>query len=199
MPRYSVKTLIELSESELVSTPEFKFTEFERVDPSVHYADAHGPRRRRSSNHHHQRPAPPVAIIPNHILAASKEATPAASTVVEEEEEEASKEGTPDADDELAAHYFLRRGEMNHRQKDKSAHRAHGQPAVQLSYAAALAHTSTIGRHPLDTENDTAVGEEEEAADDGWISVSHDKPRRKSFSDRRSRGSFSRWRRDGPE
>lgn len=197
MTRYSVKTLIELSDSKLVSTPEFKFSSFEKVDPASYHAEGHRPRRR-SSNHHHQRPAPPVAIIPNHMLAASKEATPASAAVVEEENEDESEEGTPDADDELAAHYFLRRQELNKKKNAQSSH-PHGTTGVQLSYAAALAHTSTIGRQPLEGENDSAVGEEEEAGDDGWISVSQHKPRRKSFTDRRARGSFSRWRRDSSE
>ena len=191
MPRYSVETLIQLSESDLVATPEFKFSKFERIDGGAVSGDGHRARRR-SSNHHHQRPPPPVAIIPNHMLVTGKDNSPDENPRSGSDDESV---GTPDPDEELTAHYLYQREQRQNRQRRKSQSSG-GAPAVQLSYAAALAHTSTMGRQPLEGEPDSAVDEEE---DSGWVSVSRDKPRKKSFSDRRARGSFSRWRRDSTE
>lgn len=190
---YSTGELRELSHSELVAPPSFKWNDIKKADEIAEpfYGAGSGQRARRRSSHNQQRPPrPPVMPKAQIPLAQRRELFGDNKNIATAGDENGDDDDTP-PDDELAAKYLLpqKHAKTLEQQKDADGHYdADGNPVVPLKYAAALAAS-------MHTESGTGGGSAVADEDDGdWISVTHQpKNRKKSFGSR-NRGSFSRWR-----
>lgn len=172
MPTYSIELMQALKDSTLVETPEFLWNEIEVVAPQVPQPSSTWRKPTEP-----RKPAPP----PKAAIPFSQRSLFDVKAREEQNTQEEEEEGELD-DDEYAAKFLLKNKRKN--KKNADTQDQDGAQVINLSYAAALAATMKMSEAQPEEEQ---AQPEEPLEEDGWVSVSSQKPRRNR------QNNFSRW------